>query len=88
MMTFRALNRRRLDFVPRFSCPFVTAPKGFCLHNLQMTFIRQFWHDDSGATSIEYALIASLISLVIITAVTGIGTKLNNKFVALSNKLT
>lgn len=33
--------------------------------------------DESGATSIEYAFIASLISMVIISAVTLIGTRLN-----------
>ena len=38
--------------------------------------------DCGGATSIEYALIASLIAIVIVTAATSIGTKLSTMFVA------
>ena len=38
--------------------------------------------DSRGATAIEYALIASLISIVIFTAATSIGTKLSTVFVA------
>lgn len=52
-----------------------------------MTLIRSFARDDSGATAIEYGLIAGLISVVIITVVTGIGTKMNAKFVRVSNAL-
>lgn len=37
----------------------------------------QFLKDEDGATAIEYALIALLISIVIITATTNIGTNLN-----------
>ena len=51
------------------------------------TFSR-FLRDESGATSIEYGLIASLVALVIISALKGIGTKLNNKFQAVSNSLS
>lgn len=36
--------------------------------------------DERGATSIEYALIASLLSIVILTAVTSVGTNLNSIF--------
>lgn len=43
-------------------------------------FFAQFLKDDSGATAIEYALIAAFISLVIITAATAIGTELNSTF--------
>jgi pilus assembly protein Flp/PilA len=39
-----------------------------------------FAHDDSGATAIEYGLIASLIAVVIIAAVTTVGTKLGTTF--------
>lgn len=39
-----------------------------------------FLRDESGATAIEYALIAGAISIVIVVAVTGIGTSLNNRF--------
>lgn len=40
----------------------------------------QFMSDDSGATAIEYALIAAFIGLVIITTVTLIGTELKSTF--------
>ena len=39
-----------------------------------------FVRDESGTTAIEYALIASLISVVIVTAVTTIGTTLTGFF--------
>lgn len=42
--------------------------------------IAQFLKDDSGATAIEYALIAAFIALVIITAATSIGTELRATF--------
>ena len=45
-----------------------------------MTAIRNFIGNDSGATAIEYALIASLIAVVIITAVTYVGTQVSNVF--------
>ena len=40
--------------------------------------VHRFLHDTSGATSIEYALIASVLSIVILTAVTGLGSKLKS----------
>lgn len=40
--------------------------------------------DEQGASSIEYVIIASLLSIVIIGAVNAIGTNLNLKFVAVS----
>ena len=45
-----------------------------------MTAIRNFLGNDSGATAIEYALIASLIAVVIITAVQMVGTKVSTVF--------
>ncbi|MBC7577783.1 Flp family type IVb pilin [Tardiphaga sp.] len=42
--------------------------------------LARFWADESGATAIEYGLIAAGISLVIIAAVQGLGTTLNSKF--------
>ena len=41
--------------------------------------MRRFLRDESGATAIEYGLIAGLISIVIITVLTSVGTKLNVK---------
>jgi pilus assembly protein Flp/PilA len=43
--------------------------------------------DESGATAIEYGLIAAGISLAIIAVVNGLGTKLNTKFTAINNSL-
>ena len=40
----------------------------------------RFFRDESGATAIEYGLIAALISVVIITAVTSVGTHLSSTF--------
>ena len=42
-----------------------------------MQMLKKFLQDESGATAIEYGLIAALISVVIITAVTTVGTKLD-----------
>ena len=52
-----------------------------------MTIFKRFAKDESGATAIEYGLIAGLISVIIITALTSIGTKLNTKFTSISNAL-
>ncbi|HET7125258.1 MAG TPA: Flp family type IVb pilin [Bradyrhizobium sp.] len=49
--------------------------------------ISKFLGDDSGATAIEYCLIAAGIGLVIITAVNGAGTALNATFVTVSTSL-
>jgi pilus assembly protein Flp/PilA len=46
-----------------------------------------FLKDDSGATAIEYGLIAAGIAVVIITVVQGIGTNLVTKFTAVSDGL-
>ena len=43
----------------------------------------KFRSDESGATAIEYGLIAALISVVIITAVTTVGTNLNTLFTSI-----
>lgn len=42
--------------------------------------IKRFARDESGATAIEYGLIAALISVVIITVLTTIGTNLSARF--------
>ncbi|HZB54542.1 MAG TPA: Flp family type IVb pilin [Reyranella sp.] len=47
----------------------------------------RFIRDDSGATAIEYGLIAGLIAVVVVTAITTLGTKLTNTFTNISNKL-
>lgn len=47
-------------------------------------FTARFLRDESGATAIEYGLIAALIALVIIGAVTTLGTNLSSKFQGIS----
>ena len=49
--------------------------------------LQNFWADESGATAIEYGLIAAGIALAIITVVNGMGTKLNAKFASISSSL-
>lgn len=52
-----------------------------------MKTIRRFIADESGATAIEYGLIAAGISLAIIAVINGLGTKLNTKFTSINNSL-
>ncbi|MDB5525769.1 MAG: hypothetical protein JWM58_3532 [Rhizobium sp.] len=47
----------------------------------------RFINDESGATAIEYGLIAALISVALITGATALGTALNTQFDTLSTKL-
>ena len=49
--------------------------------------VGHFLKDDSGATAIEYALIAGGISIVIVVAVSNIGTTLNATFTSVSTAL-
>jgi pilus assembly protein Flp/PilA len=49
--------------------------------------VSRFLTDQSGATAIEYCLIALGISIVIVAAVNGIGTKLNGSYSSLNTSL-
>jgi pilus assembly protein Flp/PilA len=49
--------------------------------------LRKFGRDESGATAIEYGLIASLIAVAIIAGATALGTSLNTTFNNLSTKM-
>jgi pilus assembly protein Flp/PilA len=49
--------------------------------------IARFVKDESGATAIEYGLIAAGISLAIIAIVNGLGSNLNTKFTAVNTAL-
>jgi pilus assembly protein Flp/PilA len=51
------------------------------------TLLLRFAKDDTGVTAIEYGLIASLIAVVIITAVTLVGTNLVTKFNAVATAI-
>ena len=52
-----------------------------------MDLVRRFLNNDSGATAIEYGLIAAGISIAIIVAVNGLGTNLNAKFTSINSSL-
>ena len=45
-----------------------------------MTNVIRFFKDESGATAIEYGLIAALIAVAVIGGVTALGTNANTKF--------
>lgn len=49
--------------------------------------VNRFLADQSGATAIEYGLIAALIAVVVIGAITAVGTKLGNKFNQIAGNL-
>ena len=52
-----------------------------------MALLKRFVNDTQGATAIEYALIASLIAVVIITAVQTVGTNVSTTFTKVGNAL-
>ena len=58
-----------------------------CQEAVLSRLLLRFRDDESGATAIEYALIAAGISLVIIVMVQGIGTRLNGRFAAINTSL-
>jgi pilus assembly protein Flp/PilA len=60
----------------------------FCLRQEAcMRLLAKFLGDESGATAIEYCLIACGIAFAIIAAVQGIGPQLNTKFTAVNSSL-
>ena len=50
-------------------------------------FVSRFMKDESGATAIEYGLFVALFAVVIIGAVTTVGTTLNTKFTSINTSL-
>ena len=52
-----------------------------------MKRIKQFVEDESGATAIEYGLIAALVSVAAITALSAMGDSLSAMFTAVSSEL-
>ena len=48
---------------------------------------KNFFKDESGASAVEYGLLVALIAVVVIAAVTTIGTKLNATFTAVGTSL-
>lgn len=53
-----------------------------------MKLLRRLRRDESGATAIEYGLIAALISVALIAGATTLGETLNTTFKGLSTKMT
>lgn len=51
-------------------------------------FIQKFVRDEEGVTAIEYGLIAALIAVVIIGAVSAVGTSLSDKFQTIADAVT
>jgi len=52
-----------------------------------MTNLKKFYADESGATAIEYGLIAALVSVAAITALQQMGSSLNQMFTTVSTSL-
>lgn len=52
-----------------------------------MQLVASFLRDESGATAIEYGLIAALIALAIMVGATSLGGALNNQFVSIASTL-
>lgn len=50
-------------------------------------FVTRFLKDESGATAIEYGLIAALVAVVLVTALTTMGSKLSSTFGSVSAAL-
>jgi pilus assembly protein Flp/PilA len=53
-----------------------------------MNLIKNFIREEDGVTAIEYGLIAALIAVVIIAAITIVGTQLKKTFSTIGTKLT
>lgn len=56
--------------------------------NKIVNFTKTLWQDEDGATAIEYGLLAALIAVVIITAVSTLGKTLNTTFVKVNSQIT
>jgi pilus assembly protein Flp/PilA len=52
-----------------------------------MAWIKNFFQEETGASAVEYALLLSLIALVIVTSVTTLGTTLSTRFNSAANLL-
>jgi pilus assembly protein Flp/PilA len=60
---------------------------GHKLENNYMATIKRFVKDESGATAVEYGLLVALIAVVIITAVTTLGTTLSADFNSIASQV-
>jgi pilus assembly protein Flp/PilA len=53
-----------------------------------MQSIRNFFKDESGASAVEYGLLVALIAVVIIGAVSALGTSISTMFTTVSNSIS
>ena len=73
--------------VPSAEPPRITSCKSNGLEARLKQKVLKFLKDESGATAIEYGLIAAGIAIAIITAVKGVGTSLSGTFDSISTSL-
>ena len=52
-----------------------------------MSFVKEFLRDESGATAIEYGLIAALVAVVLVSALSAMGNKLSKTFATVTSSL-
>ena len=52
-----------------------------------MARLRKLWQDEAGASAVEYGLLVALIAVVIISAVTLLGTNLSTKFNSVASSI-
>src|ERR1700691_6796530 len=89
LVVLRPLLIREFTY-PHLLTPMTLRARGFIRSkgaNFMSQLVTRFWKEESGATAIEYGLIAAGISVAIIAAVNGIGTKLNTSFGSISTQL-
>ncbi|MBA5723929.1 Flp family type IVb pilin [Candidatus Liberibacter sp.] len=55
---------------------------------MKINLLKDFLKDESGATAIEYGLIASLIAVAMIAGASALGGAINNKFMDITNKFS
>jgi len=89
---FFSLFLNAAETVPTLDCALRTARAESPMRGGRQEFgmrnlVAKFLADESGATAIEYCLIAAGLSIVIVVAVNGVGTALNAKFSAVSTSL-
>jgi pilus assembly protein Flp/PilA len=82
-----AISSPNFSHWPAF-CPYRIGYNSIQIREVALELLfRRFWADQSAATSIEYALIAGGLSIVILAAVNGLGITLTGKYLAVSTAL-
>jgi pilus assembly protein Flp/PilA len=80
-----SINKLSLVLIARSGA---TRTKSSSNWELSMQHIRNFLKNSKGATAIEYGLIAALIAIAAITAMSALGKKLNTTFTNVSNNMS